>query len=96
MVGLVLDREIEIFIMIYKFPKSNNLFKGLLPSYKGEYIQMCVPEDDDEKYCYVELREKQFPIFAEHFGDNGVKLDNDTDEYPASRHTKTSNRIEKF
>ena len=82
--------------MIYKFLKPNKLFKELLPSYKGGYIQMCVPETDEEKYCYAELTAKQFPNFAQHFGEDGIKLDDNYDEYPASINSKISNRIEKF
>ncbi len=83
-------------MMIYKFPKPNNLFKKLLPSYKGEYIQMCVPQAEDEKFCYVELTEKQLPVFLKHFGEDGINLDDNSEEYPASRNSKISNRIEKF
>ena len=82
--------------MIYKFLKPPNLFKDLLSTYKGSYVEMCVPQTDDEKYCYVELTEKQFPAFAQHFGDNGEKLDNNSDEYPAAINSKINNRIEKF
>ena len=82
--------------MIYKFLKPPNLFKDLLSTYKGSYVEMCVPQADDEKYCYVELTEKQFPAFAQHFGDNGEKLENNSDEYPAGINSKINNRIEKF
>lgn len=81
--------------MIYKFPKPPNFFKELLATYKGGYLQMCVPQTEDEIYCYVELSELQFPEFKEHFGDNVVILDN-TDEYPANIKNKITNRIEKF
>ncbi|HEY8689429.1 MAG TPA: hypothetical protein VIM07_09370 [Chitinophagaceae bacterium] len=81
--------------MIYKFPKPANFFKGLLANYTGGYLQMCVPQTEDEIYCYVELSESQFPEFKEHFGDNGEILDN-TDEYPANIKNKITNRIEKF
>jgi hypothetical protein len=81
--------------MIYKFPRPSNLFKELLPGYKGSYIEMCVPQTDDEEYCYVELTENQFPGFTEHFGDNGSKVDN-AEEYPAGVNNKIRNRIEKF
>jgi len=57
---------------------------------------MCVPQTDDEKYCYVELTENQFPSFVQHFGDNGEKLEKDSDEYPAGINSKINNRIEKF
>lgn len=82
--------------MIYKFPKPPNLFKDLLSTYKGSYVEMCVPQSADEKYCYVELSEKQFPDFAQHFGDNGEVLENDSEEYPAGINSKITNRIEKF
>jgi hypothetical protein len=82
--------------MIYKFLKPPNLFKVLLATYKGSYIEMCVPQTDDEKYCYVELTEKQFQVFAQHFGENGTQLENNSEEYPASIQSKISNRIEKF
>ena len=81
--------------MIYKFPRPANLFKELLPAYKGSYVEMCVPQTDDEEFCYVELTEKQFPVFTEHFGDNGMKMDN-AEEYPAGVNNKIRNRIEKF
>ena len=82
--------------MIYKFPKPPKLFKELLPSYKGCYIQLCVPGSDDEKYCYAELAENQLASFTEHFGDNGTVLEQSAEEYPASMFCKTNNRIEKF
>ena len=82
--------------MIYKFPKPANLFKELLPTYKGTYIELCVPDNEDEKYCYIEFSEIQFQSFLQHFGDNGLILENNTDEYPASRQSKTNNRIERF
>ncbi|MDB5200141.1 MAG: hypothetical protein JWO92_2104 [Chitinophagaceae bacterium] len=82
--------------MIYKFLKPPNLFKEVLTTYKGSYVEMCVPQTEDEKYCYVELTEKQFPAFAQHFGNNEIELQNDADEYPAGIHSKISNRIEKF
>ena len=82
--------------MIYKFLKPPNLFKVLLATYRGSYVEMCVPQSEDEKYCYVELTEKQFPAFAEHFGEGGITLENNSDEYPASIHSKITNRIEKF
>lgn len=81
--------------MIYKFLKAPNFFKNLLSTYEGSYIEMCVPQTDDEKYCYAELTEKQFPAFAQHFG-HGEKLDTDSDEYPAAINSKINNRIEKF
>ena len=82
--------------MIYKFPKPRNFFKDLLSTYKGSYIEMCVPQSEDEKYCYVELTEKQLPAFLQHFGDNGEKLEHDSEEYPAGINNKINNRIEKF
>ena len=82
--------------MIYKFPKPPNLFKTLLASYKGNFVEMCVPQSEDEKFCYVELTEKQYPVFIEHFGDNGEKLENTSEEYPAGITSKITNRIEKF
>lgn len=57
---------------------------------------MCVPQTEDEKYCYVELTEKQFPVFIQHFGENGEKLENNSEEYPAGIKSKINNRIEKF
>ena len=38
--------------MIYKFPKPAKLFKELLPTYKGSYIELCVPDNEDEKLLY--------------------------------------------
>lgn len=57
---------------------------------------MCVPQSEDEKYCYVELTEKQFPAFVQHFGENGEKLEKNSEEYPAGIKNKINNRIEKF
>jgi|GEM_PF-3381443 len=81
--------------MIYKFPKPSNFFKELLATYKGGYLQMCVPQTADEIYCYVELSDSQFPEFKEHFGESVMLLEN-TDEYPANIKNKITNRIEKF
>lgn len=57
---------------------------------------MCVPQTEDEKYCYVELTEQQFPDFAQHFGENELNLQNNSDKYPAGIDSKINNRIEKF
>jgi len=81
--------------MIYKFPRPANLFKELLPAYSGSYQELCVPQSDDEKFCYAELTETQLPVFAVHFG-NGETFPDNIDEYPASVQSKISNRIEKF
>ena len=40
--------------MIYKFLKPQNFFKGILSTYKGTFKEMFVPENENEKYCYVE------------------------------------------
>jgi hypothetical protein len=45
---------------------------------------------------YQLIKSKQFPAFAQHFGENGEKLDNNSDEYPAGINSKINNRIEKF
>jgi len=82
--------------VILKFLKPRNFFKELLPNYKGGYIQLCVPLIEDEKFAYVELTENQYPFFVEHFGEILIKLDNESDEYPASRNNKIKNRLEKF
>lgn len=82
--------------MIYKFLKPPDLFKVLLANYNGSYVEMCVPQTEDEKYCYAELTEKQFNDFVQHFGDNGEQLPINSEEYPASIQSKITNKIEKF
>lgn len=82
--------------MIYKFAKPDNLFRGFLATYKGQFIELCVPKSDDEKFCYVELTEQQFPLFLKHFGETGTQLQNNYEEYPASGKNIIKNRIEKF
>ena len=81
--------------MIYKFSKPSNFFKTILSSYKGTFAEMFVPKTEDEKYCYVELTEKQISDFKNHFGEDIELLEN-KDEYPGSNVSMKNNRIEEF
>ena len=82
--------------MIYKFLKPKNFYKGILSTYKGTFLEMFVPENENEKYCYVELAEKQSPVFINHFGGTEIKLVKNADEYPGNIQSMKNNRIQNF
>ena len=82
--------------MIYKFTRPENFFRGFLSTYKGQFIELCVPHTEDEKFCYVQLTDQQFPLFVQHFGDIGSPLPNKNEEYPGSSKSIITNRIERF
>ncbi|MEO7292947.1 MAG: hypothetical protein ABIW34_07580 [Ginsengibacter sp.] len=82
--------------MIYKFTKPDNFFRKFLATYDGQFIELCVPQTDDEKFCYVDLTDQQYPMFAEHFAEIGISLQSDYDEYPGSSKNIIANRIERF
>jgi|PersoiStandDraft_1058852.scaffolds.fasta_scaffold109513_1 hypothetical protein len=82
--------------MIYRFLKPQNFFKGILSTYKGTFKEMFVPENENEKYCYVELTEKQSIDFINHFGSTEIKLVKNADEYPGNIQSMKNNRIQNF
>ncbi len=84
------------YIMIYKFLKPHNFYKGVLSSYKGTFSEMFVSQNEKEQYCYVKLTEAQMPDFENHFGKDGIILPNNADEYPGSNESMKNNRIENF
>lgn len=83
--------------MIYKFLKPRNFFKEVLSTYSGTFNEMFVPENENEKYCYVDLTEKQLLGFKDHFGDLKLldNLDN-KEEYPGNIQSMKNNRIQNF
>ncbi len=63
--------------MIYKFTKPENFFRKFLATYDGQFTELCVPQTDDEKFCYVNLTDRQYPGFAEYFSEAGTPLQTD-------------------
>ena len=82
--------------MIFKFLKPKNIFRDILSSCKGTFVEMFVSQNENEKYCYVLLSENQVPYFEKQFGNDGIKLSKDAEEYPGSNHSMKDNRIENF
>ena len=82
--------------MIYKFLKPPNFYKEILSSYKGTFSEMFVSKNEKEKYCYVQLSEKQMSEFENHFGNDVIKLPRDADEYPGSIASMKNNTVENF
>jgi hypothetical protein len=80
--------------MRYKFLKPFNLQTGLLNSFKGNFEEMFIPnENTDEKYCYVVLMDSDLTHFKKHFGELIVSGE---DEYPSSYDSTINGKLHKF
>ena len=82
--------------MIYKFLKPKHFYKRFLSTYEGTFVEMFVPENENEKYCYVQLTEDEVTVFFNYFDSSKIELVKNADEYPGNIQSMKNNRIQNF
>jgi hypothetical protein len=81
--------------MVYKLLLSEPTFKCIFSSYTGGFIDMYVPNHKDERHVYIHIADFQLPQFLGHFRTTVTLLKN-LDDYPESKLSMLSNRMNKF